>query len=445
MNLIELTSNFLKNYCLSDHPLLLGLSGGPDSLCLFYCLLGCSIPFHVAHIDHGWREESRDESMQLRQLAAYYQIPFHEKRLDPSALKGNLEAACRLERYRFFKETCEATNCQAVLVGHHADDQLETVLKRLFEGASWTNLSGLRPENEINGVRVLRPFLSISKNDIQNWLKNHQIAAFEDRTNADPRFLRGKMRTSMIPLLSQEFGKEIKSAIHSIGNEAGELRDYFDLKVENFLSSVVKSQMGVYLDLSNHYPESLVELKYLIRKVCTSESISLSRSQLETIVHWLHGKKANHQMTIAGKTAYVDRRRFFILNEIPSLPDFLIPLSLGTFQFGPWKVEVTQVSSSAGHIATSWKDSWLGRLEVIIPLTQVTQFSLGPAKMNAPYFLRSSKISKWWTDHKVPAFIRPIIPVVWLDDTIYHEFLTGMYQKKEEFDKNGWMKITLIF
>ena len=118
------------NFFLSKHshphksdPFILGLSGGADSLSLFYALLACKIPFIIAHIDHGWREQSENEAKQLSQLAIAHNIPFYLKKLDPRQIQGNLESGCRKERYLFFKELCKETGAQGVILGHHANVQ----------------------------------------------------------------------------------------------------------------------------------------------------------------------------------------------------------------------------------------------------------------------------------------------------------------------------------
>ncbi len=138
MGVIEAIAKFIEQFCSGPEPLLLGLSGGPDSLALYYGLLSCqrkyNISFHIAHIDHGWRLESAQEAEQMRQLAERAGIPFHLKKLKPAELKGNLEMACRIERYRFFAELCQTCSFQGVLVGHQRDDQSETILKKLLEG-----------------------------------------------------------------------------------------------------------------------------------------------------------------------------------------------------------------------------------------------------------------------------------------------------------------------
>ena len=144
MSIFIQIENFLQVYCHSSSPLLLALSGGPDSLCLFYALLKyrneSNTPFHVAHVNHNWREKSVLEAQTLEQLASKHQVPFHLKILDPSLLRGNLEAACREERYQFFASLCQFNQFQGVLTGHHQGDQAETIFKRILEGARLVSL-----------------------------------------------------------------------------------------------------------------------------------------------------------------------------------------------------------------------------------------------------------------------------------------------------------------
>src|SRR5262245_57437427 len=144
---------FFENNIDTRRPILLALSGGQDSTCLLHLyLLWNRAPLHIVHIDHGWREESAKECLELKQFASEHKLPFHAIRLDSSALKGNLEDASRKERYRFYKKVAQEVGAQGILLGHHADDQSETVFKRMLEGASLTALAGLYKVRTIDGL-----------------------------------------------------------------------------------------------------------------------------------------------------------------------------------------------------------------------------------------------------------------------------------------------------
>ena len=97
------------------------------------------------------------------------------------------------------------------MLGHHADDWAEVVLKRLFEGASLPSLGGMTPHSSLKGMSLYRPLLPFPKKQILNWLSEQEISYFVDKSNESSEFLRGRIRLEMIPYLTQSFGKAISS------------------------------------------------------------------------------------------------------------------------------------------------------------------------------------------------------------------------------------------
>lgn len=427
-NPVQVLDQFLLQYHLHQQSLLLALSGGPDSLCLFHCLLICqkkfSFSFHVAHVDHGWRAESAMEAAALQQLAQNYGIPFHTKKLDPHQLKGNLENACRQERQLFFAEICQKYHLQGVLLGHHRDDQAETVLKRLLEGSHWTNLIGLRPDILINKIRFFRPFLPLSKQDIREWLKQYGYQAFEDPTNEDVRFLRGRMRQRIIPALNHEFGKDVCSALNSISREAQELRDYFTKRITPILAKQVKGPLGIYLDLQEYVLEP-IEIKYIIRQFCEEVGCSLSKAQIELAKQGLLKGVADCLIEADTLQIWIDRRKIFIFD--------------GHKKLGTWKADWKVTNKFVED--TNWQQGWNQGFRTILPLGE---YQLAPAVACAPYRHVSSSIGKWWSTHKIPAFLRRFVPVLWQGTLIYHEFLTGKNLSDLSKDKD-YLEVKLYY
>ena len=158
---------FFDKYWDGKSKLLLGLSGGPDSRALFHLLLDHGIPFEVAHLDHGWRDESREEAAYLQKLCEEFKVAFHLERVAHPVKDENSGRKARLS---FFRALCEVHAFQAVLLAHHADDQAETVLKRVFEGASLPRLKGFSPCTIVEGVSLWRPLLEVAKEQILRWL-----------------------------------------------------------------------------------------------------------------------------------------------------------------------------------------------------------------------------------------------------------------------------------
>ncbi len=408
---------FFQRHNPENLPVLLALSGGPDSIALFYLMIECSIPFAIAHVDHGWREESAGEAQQLQALCHRFQIPFYLKTLNPESLSGNLEEACRIERQAFFKTLCLGKGYSAVVLGHHRDDQSETVLKRVLEGASMTACGGIREQNSINGVTYWRPLIHYSKEQILRWLNEKDLSFFWDNTNEDSKYLRARIRSQILPELSQLFGKEVSGNLASFGQEAQDLEVFMQKIMEQWLLRIEKGPFGLFLDLSQDSPETEFELRYLIRSMLQSPTRTIVH---QAAAHLLKGS-SNKKFSVGNQTLFVDRKTLLVTECIPlELPQNRVELSDGV-QFGPWFVRVengTQISASS-----CWRQALKGELRVVLPCLQ-TPYQIGKPD-SATCYPRTSSLRKWWGDKKVPSFIRHWFPVVWKDDQMVHEFLSG--------------------
>lgn len=442
----KLVSDFIDARWDKHHGVLLAYSGGPDSLALLHLLLSYSknhpIKIALAHVDHGWRIESKQEAIQIAEMARQLGVTLHTTSLDPKHMEGNLEAACRDARLRFFSDLCSTHEYQAVLMAHHADDLAETVLKRVLEGSSLSYLSGLSPCSVMDGMIVWRPLLPVSKKTLLHWLESCSLKGFEDQTNYDPRFLRARLRTKIIPELSKDFGKEVSSGLCHIGLEAAELREYLDKKIAPYLNRIVVGPFGALLDLSNDCPEPLIELKYLIRRCCEVNYITLSRENVKFIAHALKENLANKQVLTGDHQLYIDRGKLFITTHHKCLintKEMVLCENEGEFTFGPWTIKTSSIEMANGP-PSNWRSLWQGEGEVILPLNKYT---LSLPELNDLY-PGESLISKWWSNHKIPAFFRQCAPVVYQNRRLVHEFLTGKMGTKSMLKPKEYLRIKLF-
>lgn len=441
---------FISTHWNHQSPLLLALSGGTDSRVLFELLcdlqVEISFPLAIAHVDHRWRASSSAEAKQLQELAEKRNLPFHLKVLDPASLKGNLEAACRAERLVFFKELCQHHGYQAVFLAHHADDQAETVLKKLFEGTSLPYLNALRPATVIDGLNIWRPLLNVRKEQLIEELQRRSILAFEDETNEDPRFLRGRMRTSMLPFLNETFGKSVHASLQMLADEAQELHDYLDSQVSWLLSKVIVGPFGLMLDLKDHLPKSAFEVKHLIRCFCLKAQLPISKQALQEATHFLVEGAANKSLSCSHGMLYIDRYQLFAMPEVHSIENILIELTPGKHLFGPWHVLVETFSSRQklepkSNTQTDWKSAWKGTVDVHLESPTIPYaLSMAPP---ACRFQQVTTLRKWWNDAKVPCFMRALFPVVMENDAVKHEFLSGKKQQQALTDKLPIVSITI--
>lgn len=196
----------------------IGVSGGADSVCLMHALAALArrweIVLHVAHVDHSLRPTSRDDADFVRDQAQTLGLPFHCLTLAPGELQqepGGSEAAARRVRHRFLHATAlnvtPPDQVPHVVLAHHAEDQAETVLLRLVQGAGLRGLGGMRPVSRAAAqdgrtVCVVRPLLAVRRAVIFDYLARHNLAWREDPTNADPAYARNRLRHHVMPHLA---------------------------------------------------------------------------------------------------------------------------------------------------------------------------------------------------------------------------------------------------
>lgn len=421
----KVLKNFLNLYFDESRPVLLALSGGPDSICLFHLLKALNVQFEVAHVDHGWRTESAEESKHLEELSRKANIPFHSKRLDPNLLNGNLEQACRLERLSFFSQICQERNCQSVILGHHADDQSESVIKKIIEGSNLAYLNGMNDVSKYEGLILWRPFITEKKTNILKWLKDKRINYFLDKTNEDPRFLRARLRTTLFPLLEKTFGKEIKNSLCRLGNESNELKKYLEVQLKPYIENIQTGLLGSYLDFSKNCPEFDLELKFLIRKVFEKQGVSLSYHLINQACDWIRSKKADCCLGDSQSKIYMDRGFLFVQSQSFSASDETIPLKEGESRWGNWSIQVKE-ATVPNHLSVTWKDVWKG------------DFSFQIREGTYHFAKGDKRLFKTWTHAKVPAFLRWITPVLWDKEEIVLEFLSNKMDNANSKNLKSW-------
>jgi tRNA(Ile)-lysidine synthase len=206
---------------------LLGVSGGPDSVALLQLLdelkslLGCTLA--IAHFDHGIRaEESRQDAVFVEELAARFGMPFYLGRnaVPGDRSRGNLEAFARESRYRFFESVASRVGAAKIAVGHTRDDQAETMLMWLLRGCGPSGLGGMPPvrptRNNASGneqTRLIRPLIDVSRAEIMRYLEGRGLSFRADGTNTDTRYLRNWIRADLLPALVERTDDRLKERL----------------------------------------------------------------------------------------------------------------------------------------------------------------------------------------------------------------------------------------
>lgn len=205
-----------------DH-LLVAVSGGVDSMALLHYFIQTqeqwNIQVEAVHVDHMLRgEASAEDRAFVQKYCDANGIYLHATEISIPAImaqeNGNTQLICRRERYQYFKEILQKTNANKLVTAHHADDQLESVLMALTKNATMNSMQGIRPQRLFEGKTLIRPFLTVTKSEIREYLLRKGLNYREDASNSKDTYVRNRFRHHVVPLLEAENPRVTEQVTH---------------------------------------------------------------------------------------------------------------------------------------------------------------------------------------------------------------------------------------
>lgn len=256
--------------------IVIGVSGGPDSMCLLdslYCLKEkLSIEIFVAHINHMIREEADEETEYVKEYCKNKNIKCYVKKADVEKLakeqKLGTEEMGRKIRYEFFNEIAQKENANKIATAHNLNDNVETVLMNILRGSGISGLKGIEISRKETNIEYIRPIRECERQEIEKYCEEQNIEPRIDKTNFESIYNRNKIRNDLIPYLKKEFNPNVLEGINRLSDIAREEEEYFDkvitkkyeelkigenekevildLKEFNKLEKVIKSRLILY-------------------------------------------------------------------------------------------------------------------------------------------------------------------------------------------------------
>ena len=177
----------------------LAVSGGSDSLCLAYLSKTYSLEFkneiHTLIVDHGLRKESKKEALKVKKILSTNGIKSKILSWKKKIPKSNIQHNARNIRYSLIAKYCQKKNIKFLITAHHMDDQIENFFIRLFRGSGLTGLSSMNESSDLNNeLKIIRPFLTFKKKDLQYVTLKYFKTYIEDPSNDDNKYLRIRIR-----------------------------------------------------------------------------------------------------------------------------------------------------------------------------------------------------------------------------------------------------------
>lgn len=261
-----------NNLWQKNSKIVLGVSGGPDSVCLLDIFANLQRAYDleliIAHVNYGLRgKDSEHDEKFVTDLAKKYNIQLEILRPEIKS-ENNLENNLRDIRYDFFKKIRQQNNFDSIAVAHNLDDQAETFLMRIIRGSGLAGLSAMKFKND----KLIRPLLSTTRKEILEYLKENKLKHRTDRTNKMNLFFRNRVRNKLIPFLEKNFNPNIKNTIFDATLNIAE--DY------SLLESITKKSCGRSKKLS---VKKLIALHPALQKRVLLQIIAEAKTDLKNI------------------------------------------------------------------------------------------------------------------------------------------------------------------
>lgn len=269
-------------------PLLVAVSGGPDSVALLHFLTryreraGKPEGLVAAHVNHGLRaDESERDAALVRELAGGWGVPHLEE--TAALAPGASEEASRTARYDALRAMAARCGADRIATAHTADDQAETVLLRLARGAGLRGLSGMPVRGVVRGVKVVRPLLRVTREQVLDYIGRHGLPFHTDSTNLSVRPARNFVRREIVPRMRERVNPRVREAILRAADAIRDANAFLDAEARRALQNVVsgRDQGEIRLDAGKllGYPKAL--RTYLLR-LAVQEVLGTSRDLATT-------------------------------------------------------------------------------------------------------------------------------------------------------------------
>ena len=337
--------NKIKRFIVSEHLLrvdalyLVALSGGADSVALLLCLKELGYCVEAVHCNFNLRgEESLRDEQFCVDLCQRENIPLHKAHFDTQAYadlhKVSIEMAARELRYRYFFQLKEALSADGICVGHHKEDSVETILINLVRGTGLSGLMGIRPRNN----DVIRPLLCVTRQEIEDYLRQHAVSFVTDSTNLVDDVMRNKIRLNVLPQLS-EINPSVTDAILTTANHLSEVDAIVQESLKSALGKAVSFVNPVTQVSSNSLSNEPFQLDLSVVRAFPSPSyllfyilkpLGFSSSQIAEMVSHLDGRTGQLWCSPSHELTH-DRGVFMVLPREEAVPRQLVIPETGRY------------------------------------------------------------------------------------------------------------------
>lgn len=397
---------------------LIGLSGGADSVCLTHALWSLKdefgIKLYTAHINHGIRgDEAKRDELFAENFSKKLGIECFVLNVDiPKIAKDtnvSEETAGRNVRYNFFNELCKTHNINKVATAHNRNDNAETLLMNFMRGSTTNGLCGIPYVRE----NIIRPILNVSRDEIEKYCSDNGLEYMTDSTNLTEDYTRNKIRHTLLPYIQKEFNENF---IKTVTENACLIKDdseYLDSIAEDFYKKHVRN-CAINIDDLNKTDIAIKRrvLRFMLRDIYKglNDISSTYVSDIISLADKISGRQINLPNSVIAKNEY---GKIILEHKKEEIKPYEVSVNIGEINFiselnKKVFISETKTRNNDGAIYLSCDD-----FDKIIVRSRRNGDKFQPMGMNG-----TKKLKEYFIDKKIPKDKRNGVPVIEINDKI---------------------------
>lgn len=275
----------------------IGVSTGPDSMCLLDILQKKTEKIIVCHINHNVRDESKEEEKFLKNYCKEKNLIFESMTIKKYS-ENNFENEARKKRYAFYEKTLEKYNAKYLFLAHHGDDLIETILMKIARGSNLEGYAGIKEVSNLKNYKIIRPLLAYTKDEIIKYNQSHNIPYFIDNSNTNTKYTRNRYRKNILPLLKNE-DKNIHKKFLRYSKTLEEYDCYIKKLVKENIDNIFKDNI-LFIEELNKLDNFLKKntLYYILNIIYNNENSVITERHIENIIALIDNSKPNTKIDL---------------------------------------------------------------------------------------------------------------------------------------------------
>lgn len=426
---------YLKKLLSSKDVIVVATSGGPDSMCLLNLLCKLNVKIVVAHVNHKLRIESEEEAEFVESFALSHNLIYEYMEIKEYN-HDNLENEARVKRYAFFNELICKYHANYLMTAHHGDDLMETILMRLTRGSSLKGYSGFKKEVKMNGYKLIRPLITLTKKEIIEYMDKNNLKYFIDKSNYSRDYTRNRYRLDVLPFFKNE-NSDAHLKFLKFSEELDKANKFIDSYIEKLINDL-KINDGLCISTLKTLDSFLLQrvVEYEFSLMYPNDLFLISDKHKDLVIDLINSNKSNLRVNLP--------------NNIVAVKEYDVLKIISAQEHNEYSYELeNEVIVPNGIIKkinhSDNKSNYVIRLNSKnLKLPLIVRNRRDGDKMEVKNLKGSKKIKDILIDSKVPILKRNTLPIV-TDSKNQILWVPGVKKSKFDVESNGIYDIILLY